>query len=354
MRREGDRGWGIGDRSPAESGAASRPSPSAVRCCTWNVRMARNAWMRASGHPLSASSSTGFTLVELVVALTISAILVGFIAMFVSAPVDAYFDQSERAALNESTEAISRSFARDLRTALPNSVRIRNAGTRSIVEMLKVETISFYFPSGALGLPPTQEARELDFVAGDTFSVFGRLDPSATTNPYSVPYLVVSNHGSGVTGRDAYRLADVITPGSVSVTRDPLTQEETVVLPAGFGFMTPALAPATINRIFVVSGPIAYICNSAANVRTLRRYHQYSISPNIPTSETSAQLTGGGTESAALATNITSCNFRCGGGGANVDVCQDTLVFEVAVHRATASGNEVIRVLEQIPLDNRL
>jgi len=118
----------------------------------------------------------GFTLLEVVVKLLITAIIAGSVAAFLTAPVDAYFDQSGRALLNDSSETISRRLADDLGRALPNSVRIRNAGSRSIVEMLRVESVVFYHWPGEL----SDASRELDGSLADAnFAVFGSLDTAS-------------------------------------------------------------------------------------------------------------------------------------------------------------------------------
>ena len=107
------------------------------------MTMSRHTPARIFAAPRHAG---GFTLIELVVGIVLSAIVIGFAALFMSTPVDAYFAQSRRSGLVDSSDAITRRLADDLRHALPNSVRIRNAGTRAIVELLVVEKVAFYRP----------------------------------------------------------------------------------------------------------------------------------------------------------------------------------------------------------------
>lgn len=303
-----------------------------------------------SSHP-----DSGFTLTELVVAIAIASILAGFTAMLISAPVDAYLSQSQRTMLSDSVETISRSFAEDIRSALPNSVRIRNAGNRAIVEMLLVDTVTFYGAGLGPMAPFSAADRELDFVAGDDrFSAFGRLDPntSATSYVYPARYLAVHNAGTG--NDDAYRLQRVITPTAVtlSVTRDPslygTNLEESVTFSPSFHFRNGA---SPTGRMFLVSGPVTYICNAAAAARTLHRYRNYAITATIPTSESSAQLSAPSVESSVLSTNVAGCTFRCRN-GANAAPCTDTLVLDVTVSQPGNSGNEVLRIMKQYPMDN--
>jgi hypothetical protein len=267
--------------------------------------------------------------------------------MFVSAPVDAYFDQSERARLNESTEVISRTLSADLRAALPNSVRTYVSGSRAIIEMLKVEAVSFYVPQGfyeALGeeAQPTREFAPGE--PGDEFSLFGRFNFAETFNEAESEYLIVGHLATA--GANAYQSDDVVFSGFD--LEEVARGEEKVTLPSGVAF-DPAHASDAFYRMFWVSTPVTYICNTASNARTLRRYSGYDISPNIATSEASAQLTGSDVEVNVVATNVSSCSLRCVAAG---NVCHDTLVFEARIARPIQTGDEEIRILEEFPLDD--
>ena len=65
----------------------------------------------------------GFTLLELIISVVISSILLAFMGVFVSGPVETYFAQSRRAALVDSADAGWAQMDRDIRNALPNSLR---------------------------------------------------------------------------------------------------------------------------------------------------------------------------------------------------------------------------------------
>jgi hypothetical protein len=75
---------------------------------------------------------------ELVVSIVIAAIVLVFVSMFMAAPIDAYAAQSRRAALVASPSDAWPRLERDLRTALPNSVRWRRNGAFVVLEMLPV------------------------------------------------------------------------------------------------------------------------------------------------------------------------------------------------------------------------
>lgn len=291
--------------------------------------------------------SGGFTLIELVVAMTLSAIVIGFVALFMTAPVGAYIDQSERTVLNTSAEVISRRLTADLQTAIPNSVRIRNAGTRAIVEMMQYDAVALYIAPSVVAPDPV---RDLNATILETqFSVLGYLTSvrPVPAPAYPVGRLVVGNTGSAPTNIYQPAANRFMTPAgaNVRVIARTGTNEETVSLPgAGFRFDS----TDNTNRIFVLRGPVAYICNSAA--RTLRRYEQYTAAAAAPASEAAGQLNAAGVLNEVLVNNISSCRLSCGVGPSS---CPTMLVVEMSVNRPAPAANEGVRIFEQFPMDNR-
>ena len=318
-----------------------------------------------------ATRSAGFTLLELVVGLVISAIVIGFAANLMTVPVEAYFAQTRRSDLLDSSDAVTRTLTRDVGMAVSNSVRIRTAGTRTIVEMLVADVVTFYRPTSTLGPggPWTAAQRELDLnVLDSQLSVFGRIDPQQTTNSYNFPnqlpavaryFLVVNNLGTG--NNDAYRLTNVITPAPVTlnIVRDPgsypMSGEEQLNFAPAFRFrnVAPSTSPPAnaTHRMFLVRGPVAYICNSATG--TLRRYDNYAITTNIPANENAAQLNVLGVRNTVLASNVASCRLDCQG-AATAAPCLTALNVELGLSRSGGSaGNETARLYLQLPVDNR-
>jgi prepilin-type N-terminal cleavage/methylation domain-containing protein len=284
-------------------------------------------------------SEQGFTLVEMIVALTLSAIVIGAAAMFMSAPVDAHFAQRRRVELMDDSAVVFRQLREDLSRAVPRSVRVRNSGTRAIVEMLVADAALFH----TSGTMPNVDL-ELDTNALDSkFSVYPHL-----ANPGEARYLAIGYTG---TGYDPYRLTGV-TPGiakrDIAVIANG-SDDRIQLAPNGVKF---GRANGTVNpaRIYFVSGPVTYICNSAANVAALQRYEGYPVTAGIPTSESSAQLASSTTVS-VVATDVASCSFKC---PVTVNTCTDQSLSAVITLRRTAdTGNEVIRSAAAIAFDNR-
>ena len=70
--------------------------------------------------------SAGFTLIEMIMVIIITAVLGTIISRIISRPVEGFVDISRRAELVDIAEVSLRKISREVRLALPNSVRLRN------------------------------------------------------------------------------------------------------------------------------------------------------------------------------------------------------------------------------------
>ncbi len=65
----------------------------------------------------------GFTLIEAVMVIAITGIVAAMVAIFIRTPIQGYFDLERRVEMTDTADTALRRIARDLRLALPNSVR---------------------------------------------------------------------------------------------------------------------------------------------------------------------------------------------------------------------------------------
>ena len=219
----------------------------------------------------------GVTLVELVVTIAVSAAVVGFMAMFIVGPMNAYSAQARRAELVDDADSALRFMARDLRSALPGSVRVTVSGSVTALELLSTVDGARYRDAG----PLTNPAQELDFTAAD--------GAFATTVPFtqlSLPWSSSSNYlaiyNVGVPGADAYSMSNVITPAgtTISISAGATPNENLVTLSPAFKFAYGSPG----KRVYLVSGPVSYLCDTGTG--TLTRYSGYSIQASQPVSRT--------------------------------------------------------------------
>jgi MSHA biogenesis protein MshO len=274
----------------------------------------------------------GFTLIEMVVTIAVGAVVVAFMAMFIVMPMEAYTAQTRRAGLVDASDSALRFMARDIRSALPNSVRVDPTGT--VLELLATADGARYQDNGPVANP----ALVLDFTAPD--GAFATTVPfTQLTLPFSSSAYYLSIYNVGVPGANAYQMSNVITPPGtlITVAAGASSNQNLVTLnpPFQFAYGSPE------KRVFLVSGPVSYLCDTTAG--TLTRYSGYSISSTQPTS--SAALVAAGAASALVAANVASCSFTYSAGTAQRNALA-TLSLQIA------QGGESVQLLNEVQVVN--
>ena len=278
----------------------------------------------------------GFTIIELVVTITLTAIVIAITAFLISGPVRAYADQARRSELVAAADNALLNVTRDVRRAVPNSTRVATTATTAALEMLSSIDAVRYRASGALGSP----AMELDFTTPDgSFSTLGKF--THVTHPFSSTARYLSVYNIGISGADAYELANVMTPAGTTITiGDGANPGEDVVTmsPAfKFAYGSPA------KRIYLVEGPITYLCDLTEG--TLRRFSNYSIAANQAQRDTTAELVAAGAANALLARNVTACVFSYAAGTSQ-------RAGLVTATLTVSKNSELVRLLEQVHVEN--
>ena len=232
--------------------------------------------------PLSKGSA-GFTLVEMVVVITIVGILAAGAALFIRNPTQAFIDSENRANLTDRADTALRRMARDIRNALPNSVRVNVNGADSFIEFVPVNSAGRYRAS----VGTSAGDNPLDFaLAADTFDVLGPGVPVAAGDR-----LVIYN--LGIPGSDVYEgtnsraLQDTGNPNVLSFNGGTFPQE----------------SPS--SRFFIVSTPVSYVCDMTN--RVLLRYGGYATQVNQPSS---VAALNGLAQARILANGLTTCQVN--------------------------------------------
>jgi len=281
------------------------------------------------------SRQFGFTLVELVITLVISTIVVGFVALFISGPVLGFTDQTRRARLVDAADAALKRVGRDVRRALPNSVRTTSSGGVVALEVLGTLDGARYRAQ-----PPGTAAQILDFAAADgSLNVLGPFTQIAKPWSSTTHYLAIYN--VGVPGADAYELANVITPvnTTISISVDGATGEDRVTLAPAFRFAY----PSPTQRVYLVDGPVTYLCDPVAG--TLMRYQGYSIAASQANRDSHGELLGAGATASLMANQLVACSIAYTPGTAER---AGLVTLELTVR---AQG-ESVSLLSQVHVDN--
>ena len=258
----------------------------------------------------------GFTLIELVMVIVILGVIGSMVAVFMRGPIDAYVDSSRRAALTDVADITVRRIARDLRKALPNSVRSPNS---QCIEFIPTKT------GGRYRADDTTAA--LNFAAADTsFNMLGS-NAALPADQRIADQDVVVVYNLGITGSNAYTGSN--TALITAAPTEAGTPPETTLTIASTLF---PLASGS-SRFHVVPGAervVSYVCSGGNLYRTTSN----TFSP------TSCLATG-----AILARNVSACSFDYTGS----DLQRNALV-NMAL-QLTDSG-ETVSLQHQVHVNN--
>ena len=280
--------------------------------------------------------TAGFTLIELVITMSITTIVVGFAALFINGPVKGFTDQVRRAELVDSAESSLRRMGRDIRRALPNSVRVRDIGSITALELLNaVEGIRY-----RAGPPPGNANAWLNLAAADgAFNSIGTFD--SITKPFSSTTHYLSVYNVGVVGASAYELLNVITPVGTQIDIGAAAEagEDNIVLSPAFQFAY----PSPRQRVYLIDTPVSFLCDTGAG--TLTRYSGYSITSDQADRDTAVELLAAGGTAALMSDNLAACTFTFTPGTAQ-------RAGLVTISLTVAQDGESIVLLQQVHIDN--
>ena len=192
----------------------------------------------------------GVTLVELIVVIAITGIIAAAVGLFIRRPVEGYADAARRAALTDEADTALRRITRDLRLALPNSVRVDPSG--KFIEYIETTGGGRYRAE----VDSSGGGNTLDFTTADT--TFDVLDPTMPTLAAGNGIVVYNLYSTGTTSNAYFgdNRANYVSAAAPTITI------ASTLFPA----------PSPGKRFHVVSGPVTYGCTGGQ----LLRYSGYA------------------------------------------------------------------------------
>lgn len=276
-------------------------------------------------------SIRGFTLVEMIVAITVSAIVIVFASMFLTAPVQSYFAQTRREQLAQGSELISRLISNDVRSALPYSVRTRVNGNFRLLDMLVLDAppATYHDTGAAQDVLTTSPGSDADF------SIDGRFLPNMTSGFVDLPARRIAVS----VGPTLYTAANLITPAQIVRVSYDQPSSERIHLASSFAFSGADIR----HRVFLVRATVGYLCDQTAG--TLRRYEGYPLSASPAAHDTTAEMNALASTNDLISSKIISCNFTAPAG--TTSGARELAGIQI---RLRDSG-DTITILEQVALE---
>jgi MSHA biogenesis protein MshO len=282
-------------------------------------------------------SARGYTLIELIIVVALIGALAGVAAVFIVEPFRASRDISQRAKLTDQAELVVDRIVREVRAALPNSVRVATADDRTAVEFVATRTGGRYrrLPAPGGGGDPLNRAQP-----ADTFDALGGLP--------DIGAVVAGNGGTDCangnrdclsifnTGQAGFNVYDEDNIAEVTATVDTAGTDRLTFDTGGAGPAFAAHSPR--QRFFVFDDVVSFVCDDGDD--ELLRYATYGLAAG-------QQLDDGdlGGNPALLADDVTACEFTYDEGTATR---QGLLTIDITLSR----GGESVRLLAQAHVVN--
>ncbi len=311
------------------------------------------------------STLQGFTLIELVITMTLGSILSVVVAVFIARPITAYVNVTRRSELIDTADSTLRRMARDIQRAVPNSLRVKqdpNNNQRIAIELLNIVEGMRYRAT-----PP---GPFLDFTVPTTqFNVIGLFQYALSNatcianNCRLVIYNTGENNGGTIPSDNPTAGANVYStvaapncsgcvppPNSVTITpvgttvtlsNPPSSLQGQINLSPGVLFALPSAR----QRVDIVDTPVTYICD--ASINQITRYWNYTINSVQPTNPTLSPLNTA--QSALLAQDVTACSFIYSPGTSERN---GTVTMSITVSKSNSQGGDTITLMRQVSVDN--
>lgn len=285
---------------------------------------------------------SGISTIEMVTVIAVTGILSVGLAGILRHPMQGYAAVSRRSELVDLADLAILRMSRDLRMALPNSVRVSDDGT--VLELLHTAAGARYRAepgSNASGRDHTGASDWLSFGGDTSWNLIGRVSGLPFT--YGAPLAAGTRVAIYPTGSDVWSAAaantspSIISPATNTVTLVDDGDEDQLTLASSHRF---SLASPQ-GRLYLVDGPVTFLCDPTA--AALWRVDRYAVSAVQPTSLAAAPLSAG--SAARAADRIERCAF-------DYDPGTPSRSGLVTLEIVIASEGERVRLLHQVPIPN--
>lgn len=286
----------------------------------------------------------GFTLIEAIIAMVLTGILAGVVAVFIARPIEGYVDSARRAELTDTADVALRRLVRDVRLALPNSLRVSGG----CIEFISTSAGGRYRDpgDGSTGGTFFNWTDTTDCVTTPDNCRFDVMGAMPANPAIAVGDLIaVYNLGPGYEPGNAYNYdaaGDACGVGGCNIAKVSALAGNTVTLTKNpFAAQSPPL-PSPNARFQVIPGgtqAVSYVCTGGV----LRRFAGYGFSAAqaCPPAGVGALVAGSGTTTAACTIDYVSAATGRNG-----------LLFVQLTLTDNTAAAETVTLFQQIHVDN--
>jgi len=279
---------------------------------------------------MSSYRHAAFTLVELVIVIAIAGTIAVMVGAVMSRPLQGFADLSRRAELVDLASGALNRMVRDIRMAVPNSVRVTSTTSTEQLELLRSPVSGRYranLNDDARSDPPVCNASPC------AIQVLSPLSEQESNQIAGMNWMVIYNIGGVGAGNDIWPPLDmdntssVITPkATFGYAGGDLTLTGAAIAGFGFRYASPQ------RRFYLADAVVGYRCANGRIVReeftTLSAAAAYDYS-----------------DAALLVDSVRSCTFRYQPGNARRG---GLVTIELVLEQA----GERISLLQQVHVDN--
>ena len=199
----------------------------------------------------------GFTILEAIAVIIITGIVGAFVTVFIQIPVRTYLTTVARAEASDLSDNTMRRLTRDLRLALPNSVRVTSpTPTTRYIEFLQTSAgLRYLAEDDVIGAAAPGNYLNWNDATKKSFDVVGAM-PTGSHAPAVGNYVVVYNLGADQEPGNAYNcdggvvcnraVISALAGNTITLAANPF--------PAQMAAGTPLMSPN--KRLHVVTSPV--------------------------------------------------------------------------------------------------
>ncbi len=283
---------------------------------------------------LITHNKNGFTLIEMIIVILVVGILSSVLFTVLRGPMQAFIDVEKRIRLVDIADTALQRMTREIRLALPNSIRVTGGTT---VEFLRTLDGGRYRakPGGGAavcpgGFPPAQD--RLNFaLASDCFEILGALNNVPTSFGATQAECLASTadclviYNTGQLTADAYN-GDNIAVITAATTANYIT----------FAGAPPFPYRSPRQRFFIVDTPVSFVCDTGTG--QIRRIDDYPVNTGV-----------GAATGNLLVNQVSACSFSYNPGSARR---AGLVTLSITIQDSSLAGGSVT-LLQQAHVDNQ-